>query len=256
MTHDDPETIEKKFFFDAHVFDEGHEEEEGPPPEPMFSAEELDQARADGFKKGFDQATQEEQTNRKQILTETLNHIGGEMGKLLAAEHLREKRYEQEALHLVLRIFKSVFPFYADRCGFEELKAALQSILEKHRQTPQISVFVTPDMAQGVEGFLKALPGQEQGFVFSVHSDETITDHSCRILWEDGGAMHNPQSVANDILTILEQTLAEDGFTRHDKEEPETLQDALLQKDDAAPTEEAQVEPQDSPAPDETGDTP
>lgn len=216
----------KKFMFDTNFFDDRLEEIDGEPPPPTFSLEELEAAKAESYKQGFDKATEESANSLNQAIANTLSKISKAIAPLFAAEQTREERFEQEALHLSLHIFETLFPVYKEAYGFEELKQTLANVIEKNRDTRTINVYVAPELSEGVGAHMGKLVAQAPDMSFEVNEDETLTGTTdCRLSWQDGGAFHNPGAVAKEVGTLLKQTLAQKGFTRHDECIEETAED-------------------------------
>lgn len=258
MENKDLGDTEEKFFFNVNVFDDDHEEEEEdlPPPPPMFSESELEAAKKAAFAEGQAQARQEEQQSREQAVSKTLAQITNQTSTLFATELEREKRYEHEAVHLTLRIFKDLFPLYNQSCGFAELERALKDTLDKHRQTKSIEVFVAPELGEHIQKSLDTLSGQNTALSFNVQEDSALTGHACRLQWADGGATHDPDKMATEIETILKQTLADDGFTGHDKEildakQTDEEKNDSIQDDTAGSQDDASPDPTIMETPDE-----
>lgn len=220
MKNKDLGDIDEKFLFNIHCFDEGYEEEEEdlPPPPPMFSEEELASEKAKSYQEGMAQARKEEINSREAATTKVLNKIANDSALLFAAEADRERKYELEVIQLTLRFFQSLYPFYHERCGFEELEKTLSDVLKSHRHTKAIEVFVQPDLKDMIEESLQGITNTHSNLTFTVIADKQIADAACRIKWEDGGAHHDPAKMATEILGILKQTLADEGISVHDDE--------------------------------------
>jgi flagellar assembly protein FliH len=202
--------IDEKFFFDAHVFDDAPpEDENAPPPPPTFSEEELAAAKKAGFQEGHSQ---------NQAIAHSLAAFTKEIHTLFAAENTRAKLYEQEAVHLTLRIFENVFPTYRDSIGFEELKQVVTSTIEKQRSSKSIKIYVVPGLKDGIEEHIKTITTPFPQMSCTVAADEKLAGNACRMAWDDGGATFDPSTVAQEVLNSLKQTLADDGFTGHDED--------------------------------------
>ena len=214
---------EEKFFFDQNVFDEedvndAELEEEEPPP-PVFSEDELEAAKNAAFQKGHAQATLEEKNSREQHLATLLQTLTKDMSTLFAQEEAREKLYEREVVALTSSIFEKLFPVYASAHSFDELKSALGSVLQSHGQKQDVIVRVNPDYSEGVETFLQTLKQSDPNIRFSVQSDETLQGTTCNLSWKDGGALHDNEALANEILGILQDGLAAQPSKGHDSED-------------------------------------
>ncbi len=214
--------IKEKFFFDQNIFDEdGNIEaeilEEEEPPLPVFSEAELEAAKKAAFDKGHAQAKQEEKDSRAQHLAIVLETLSKDMSTLFVQEQKREKLYEREAVQLTVSMFEKLFPYYAEKHGFEELSGALEGVLRGHGGKQVIQIRVNPAFSEGVTAFLQKLQTQNPDIRFTIQDDDTLQDHACKLAWEDGGALHDTQAMAEEVLSILKDGLAGGAATVHDK---------------------------------------
>lgn len=242
MNNSDVARKEEKFLFNVHVFDVPEEdeleipEEDLPPPPPVFSLEELEAAKAQAYKDGFAAAEAEAKASRAQALANIFDTISRDMKKLFDNEDLREESYEFEAVILAERIFKHVFPLYAEVAGFDELKATMRKIIQEHNGEGRIRVAVHPDMLEGTQSFLVMLSETNPDLRFDVKGDETIGLGGCKLGWEHGGAIRNSEAMALQIRQILQESLAARGAKGHDSEdghhEPETNTHSRTDKGD------------------------
>ena len=255
------EEKDKKFMFDMHCFDDGYVPEELPPPPPTFSEEELlaakNKARDAAYKEGYDKGKAEEIASREQAVRRTLNKITELLMPLIEAESKRNERYEQEAVHLSLRIFETLYPHFTKQLGFEELKAQLSAILKQQRLDVILQVQTAPDMLDGVTHFLNELSAQStHSFSFEVNSNDTLEAHEARLSWPDGGAFFQPEKTARAVLEILQQTLAQAGFTGHDKVTNEEIRTDAPKNDIVADMNTVETAQEDAPTPPEDMEKP
>jgi flagellar assembly protein FliH len=195
-----------KFFFDLNIFDEKEEPTE--PPPPMFSESDLELARQKAFAEGRQAALKESQESRDQYIAKSLEKLSQDTSVLFAAESAREKTYEYEAVRLCLAIFQKAFPLYQEKFGHEDLKRTLESILARQEGQKQITIHVTLDMVDDINRHLAKLKSGGLDLNFLVQGDETLAPGASRLSWTDGGAVRNPDSLANDIEAALKDLLA------------------------------------------------
>lgn len=219
----------KKFLFHVNIFDEEEEEEELEeelPPPPTFSEEELAEARKSGYEKGkgdgFIEATKAEEESRGQFIAETLERLSKETQTLFEQERARADMYEQEATELALGIFEKLFPLYNEQHGFDELKHSISQILQKQQNQLEIQIFVQPDIVQDIQALVGELNSNGMQTKFDVQGDETLSNGACRMSWNDGGAMRNPENLAEQIKALMKASLAGKATKSHDSiKEPE-----------------------------------
>lgn len=207
----------KKYFFNENIFDDGHTDE---PPLPSFSEQQLAEAKQKSTSEGRQQGLKEAETSQLKLTAQILDQINKQLTALTAAEAQREKIFEQETLALCLLIFERLFPVYNKTAGFEELKQSISDIIKQQEGQNQVAVMVTPDVVGAIETHLNSL--KESGFEikFTVKGDETLAPGACRLAWSEGGALRNPQMVADEIRSSIEQVLAKKGLKGHDKDQP------------------------------------
>ncbi|MCC6598380.1 MAG: hypothetical protein IT559_06290 [Alphaproteobacteria bacterium] len=214
---------DEKFLFNMHMFNSDEDAldkqlAEGEEPPVIYEEAEYEAAKAAAFAEGRKQAETEAAASRAQHLTALMDTVAKNITALFAQEYLREKIYEREAVDLTLKIFKKLFPAYTAAHGFEELQGFITGVLEKHSGQKKISIFVEPDFAAGVEKFITPLSAQHQGVNFAITADESVKSGSCKIRWEDGGAVKNNEAIAEEILGILQDALAAGSAKGHDKD--------------------------------------
>ena len=213
----------EKYFFTANIFDEEQVEEipeEVIPPPPVFSEAELDAVRRAALGEGKNQGMRETEQSRDRYIAETLERIAADTAVLFAAEHEREKLYEQDVLKLCLQVFAKLFPLYNQAHGFDELKHALTTILKKQEAQQKILVAVAPEFAEKVAVHLETLKTREDGPDLLVKGDPSIPPGGCKLSWHEGGAMRNPEILAEDIKSVIEQALAGSLPKGHDTQSP------------------------------------
>lgn len=215
---------EEKFLFNLHIFDADapapdDAEQETEPPPVVYSEAELEAAKAKAFAEGHKKGVEEETASRTRYLAGVMAEIARETTALFAQEHLREKLYEREAVDLAMKIFEKLFPAFTESYGFEELKAFIAAVLEQHGGRKKISVHVEPDLADGVEKFMEPLSLRYAGLRFAVVPDEGLAPGSCKVRWEDGGAVRDSRAIAVEIHHLLQDALAAGDTKGHDDRE-------------------------------------
>jgi flagellar assembly protein FliH len=213
----------EKFLFNKNIFDEPDIEDDAPeePPPPTFSEEELEQTRKTTYDLAYNQGLQDgikqEKESRDQQIAAVLKDISSQIGILFSAEQQRESIYEQESLRLCLAVFEQLFPEISERYGHEELSLSIASILEKQQGQTEIQIETHPYILEGIQNHLKTLPVDSALLSrLAFKENPSLAPLECRILWKDGGAVHNPADMALHIQTILQQALAGNGANRHD----------------------------------------
>lgn len=238
----------EKFLFNQHIFDEPEieEEEHEEPPPPTFSEEELETVRQTTHDRAFEQGKQsglaESKASRDEQIAQVLKKIGHDASLLFAAEEQREKLFERESVTLASAIFEKIFPEQRKQHGFEELKKSISAILKKQEGLSEIRVEVHPDVVEGIRSHITRM--NLQGGVqqrFDIVGNATLNELAVNIYWKDGGAIRDIAAIAEEIRTILHDTLAGEPFNSHDSNSDTTAENPLPQTPHA--TDSIQEEP-------------
>ena len=206
-------TSERKYLFDAHNFDLPDEPEvdpEAPPPPPVFSLEEISLARDEGFAQGRLAGLEEAAASREQYIASQLEKLAQEFRGILLAEQRREKLYETEVLTLCEAIFAKAFPELNRQYGMSEVLAVIRSVITTQQDIPKLVIDVPQGEMGEIVAALEKLPEYDSARIHLRESPE-IGRGSCRMSWQDGGALRNHAEIAARIaaeLTSPQQSLA------------------------------------------------
>ncbi len=224
------------FFFDQHVFDsdDPHAYEEQKPEKPEFTASELDAAKAQAFEEGKRAGVQENEASLTQSVLGLLQKVDRDMNVLRVAEQDRIQKFEAEALHLTHSIISKIFPVLNKTHGQEELQNMIASTLESQRSIEKLSLEVHGDMLPPLKVFLEQ---QDAGKNIALSSNSALGLDEFRITWPDGGLIVNRLDMVDEILTMIQETLAERGVTVHDN-----MDEDIDEKKITAPDNEGEPE--------------
>lgn len=199
----------RKFFFDVNNFDGPaipEPEEDAPPPPPVFSLEELGQAREASFEEGRAVGHEEEQQSRAQYIATQISELNTQILSLVLAEQIREKRFEQEALHLCRALVSKLFPALTLREGYEEIEQIISRVISR-QPLSQIHIEVPTEDIEEIKSHLLSLKDIEPERLHIVGSPD-LGKGSCRMKWQDGGAIRDHQALAAAIFAELDEVLA------------------------------------------------
>lgn len=201
----------EKYLFNQHIFDEPEEPEEPEaPPAPTFSEEELETVRQktydEAYKKGKEDGLEESKASRDQMIAQVLQKIAQDTIDIFNGEDKRENIFEQESLRLCLSVFNKCFPLYKKYIGLQDLENVLGSILENQHGQSKITIEVPEDAADGVREHLNTLSLEHSAQDrYNVIANNSLPQLSCKLKWEDGGAIRNLNEIADKIHTILQE---------------------------------------------------
>lgn len=230
-----------KFLFDLNNFDEP----DGPSEEeliPTFSEEELEAARQDGYNQGKQDGIAQEKASREQIVAEIIGQIRQTYQTLLTAEAMREQQYEEESLRLLHVALKTLFPTLNARLGLQEMEAMMERVIMSQKNQSKMIIHVPSNIRDDVDAALtEGLNDPSHQTKFQVLGNDALTEGSCTISWEDGGAVRNAPKLIETMILEVDRLLPEQ--TSHSDD---------VQKDDIKDIESQND--QDSEKPDQNGD--
>ena len=143
-----------KFLFDINNFDEPDEEISEEDLIPTFTEEELEAARKDGYDTGKQAGIAEEKAARDTRVAQHLGHIVQAYQTLVTAESLREKQYEEEALRLLHRSLRTLFPKLNQKLELAEIEHLMERIVQSASGKTKMIIHVPADIHDNIEEFI------------------------------------------------------------------------------------------------------
>lgn len=209
----------KPFFFDVNVFDEQaiarKEAEEKNLPKFEYTKEQLEQTRKAAYAEGKKAGSAEAQTSLSQSILQVVQKMDRNLTMLFASEEERNTRYEQETIALVHAIVKTIFPIYFQNHGLEELKHSIAQAITEQKNIPCIDVEVHESVASEIETYVKQVEA-DTGTKLSIRASKSVPPNHCHMVWQNGGVVLAKEKIAQHVLSLLQQTLAEQGISIHD----------------------------------------
>lgn len=201
-------TDANKYLFDLHNFDSGIGFDPENPPVPTFSEEELAAARAAGFADGVKKGLADAQASRDQQMLDLTRRITTDLQVLMSGEQVRNTRFETELLSLVQALYQKTFPILNAEYGLPQMVATIQATLSSLKETSMVVIEIAPQDMEDLTDHLKSMMAQHVGQI-TILPQSDIEAGSFRIKWKDGGAVRNPQELAEKLSTAITATLAE-----------------------------------------------
>lgn len=223
----------RKFFFDSNNFDGPSQkpvEDDLPPPPPVFSVEELDQARSVSFEEGRAQGLEEARVSRDQYIASQLSVLADNIRSLLLAEEMRKKRFEDDALLLCHSVFSKAFPSFSAKHSIDELLHVIRKVLSVQEQDKIVIEVPAADVTE-VSDHLSLMMEQEKGR-FLISAADDLQPGSCRMKWEYGGAVRDQEALVEAIMEEIEELLAPRLQNSHNTESEGNDTPALTEGDD------------------------
>lgn len=225
--------------FDLNNFDHGmidmsekYSEELEPPP-PIFSEEELENAKRLAMKEGIKQGKQQAESQQNQRIAKALEGLQLQISSLVKSEHERNVVFENEVLLLFKSLFESVMPLYYKEYGTSELCDLLKQAIESQQPDKQIDIIVSNEDKDAIETFI-----EQQGFFneISLLSDSQFASGHAELKWTHGGSIAHIPQTTHEILSLIQQTLEEKGIKGHDSPVADGIENAspLMEGSDIA----------------------
>lgn len=199
----------RKYFFDLNNFDGApvpEPEEDLPPPPPLFTEEQLAAEKNISFEEGRVSGRREETQSREQYIAIQISELNTQILSLVLSEQMREKRFEQEVLYLCRTLVMKLFPALISREGYNEIETIIERVILK-QPTSKISIEAPKEDVNDLKSYLLSLKDIDPGRLEITGSDD-LSKGSCRMKWQDGGAVRDHESLAARIFAELDEVLA------------------------------------------------
>lgn len=199
----------RKYFFDANNFDGNsapEPEEDLPPPPPIFSEDELAAAKNSSFEDGRLKGHQEEQQSRGQYIATQVSELNTQILSLVLSEQMREKKFEHEVIHLCRALIGRAFPTLTAREGYSEIENIIARVIATQPKS-QIHIGVPKDDVEDIKTYLLSLKDIEADRLHIIGADD-LPKGSCRMKWQDGGAIRDHDGLTAKIFEELDGVLA------------------------------------------------
>ncbi len=199
------DVAERKYFFDRNNFDTPRAGETAP---AVFSEEELSVEKARSLEDGKRQGMAEATRSREKQVADALSRIAQGMATLFAAESVREKLFEEEAVRLTAQALSVIFPILNKRYGMDELKSTIREVLRNHEQETGIAIEVSSECKDEIEALI-AQTESLKPFMnrVKIEPKDGLPPGDCRLIWKNGGAVRDTGHLVGEILRRLEQLL-------------------------------------------------
>jgi len=219
------------------------------PEATMFSEDEMDAARDEGFAAGREAAISDAANATELEIFDLLSNISSGFDKLFALQNTRNVEIFDASINAALAVTKKCFPHLTETHGVAEIDAMVREILSGLIGAPKVVISVRPDLQSSFEARFATI-AQQSGFEgrISVLADPDLDGSDCRIDWTDGSAERNLDALWQRIDEIIEHNLAlvtrstpptQDQTSKTDSEETDTA--AVLPPANSAPAPEIEA---------------
>jgi flagellar assembly protein FliH len=197
----------RKFTFDT-VFD-GDRVIVPPKPKTAFTAQEVEQARAEGFEAGQRTVVAKAEADAAAALAESVRAIRGAMTALSALAH----EHRAGSARLAMAAGKRIADAALDRFPEAPALAALDALAREVEAQPRLTVRTSAARLPRLEAALTHAC-DTAGFQgrLVVKTDPGLADAAFTFDWGEGRAAFDPEAAAERIAVALEEALSAEGL--------------------------------------------
>ncbi|MDK9722124.1 MAG: FliH/SctL family protein [Rhodospirillales bacterium] len=214
----------RKFMFDLsfdkplvkpqpkNQIEEAQEEAEPEPPPPVYSEEELFQARDESYQRGREDGLREAEESRAFLESNALRAVSEQLAGLFAAEKRSSEANERAAIQVAQALLKKLAPSLAKREGLSDIEALMKECLMRLGKEPRVVVRVAEDLADAVRSKVEGLVSESgfEGRVVVIGGPGlAVTD--CKVEWADGGAERDFERLLAEVDEVVERYLEPEG---------------------------------------------
>jgi flagellar assembly protein FliH len=174
-----------------------------PPPEPVFSAEELQAARAaawnDGMAAGRDEAEAGLQARRNRMI----ENMTTQLGQLLATTEAAASSVEQDAVRIGVAVVRALYPYsFREEARLEIIRAIRDVLQAQENGAAQLCLTIAAADEEWLTPALAAFGSQR----FRLRIENAMTAGDFRLEWADGGLERLQADIWQRITALLPET--------------------------------------------------
>ena len=193
-------------------------------PDPVaatYSEEELSAARQEGFAAGKEEGVTESLGELENNMCQILDKIALGISGVVKDQNAFNEKTTNDALQLTLSICRKLFPVLSEEGKLSEVSSMTESMVSQILAQPKITIFVNSNiiasLKEKIDPFLT-----ERGYqgIATILEDPSLPISGCRIQWQDGEALRNPEVVLQDIEQIISSSLNDQTLVANLSQEP------------------------------------
>ncbi len=209
-----------RFLFDLDFDDARNLGEK--PPEPTFTADELNAARGVARAEGIEAGRAEAMRSIERRLGENLGQIGQRLAEAAQARDAALQEIERNAVGLCTAMMRRLFPEFQRRHGSGEIEQLVRDSLRIMVDEPRVVVRLSDENLDKLQERIKGA-ATAAGFAGKIVmlSDDQVAPGDCVIEWADGGTERNGDRLWAEIdaairrLTTNDQAATPEGGPAH-----------------------------------------
>ena len=183
---------------------------ESKPVTPTFSEEDLESARQESFAAGKERGVQETLNGAENMMCQILDTIATGISNVAQDQSAFNEKTENDTLKLTLSICRKLFPALSEEGKLSEVSTMTKSVISQILSQPRITIFTNADIVTALKEKIDPFLA-EKGYegIASVMEDPSLPVSGCRIQWQNGQAVRNPEAGLQDIEQIVSASLAD-----------------------------------------------
>ena len=193
-------------------------------PDPVaatFSEEELLAARQEGFAAGKEEGVKESLGELENNMCQILDKIALGISGVVKDQNAFNEKTTNDTLQLTLSICRKLFPVLSEEGKLSEVSSMTESMVSQILAQPKITIFVNSNiiasLKEKIDPFLA-----ERGYegIATILEDPSLPVSGCRIQWQDGEALRDPEVGLQDIEQIVSSSLNDQNLVANLSQEP------------------------------------
>jgi flagellar assembly protein FliH len=177
---------------------------EAPPPEPSFTAAELEDARRAAFRDGRDAGRMAARAEFEAAGQAALATIAAELGTAAGAASEAAETAAEGAVRLVLGILERLHPSLAPNLAQADIALMVSTLLPHLATEPKLTLRLCPPLVDSLRQKVQAIAA-EAGFAgdIVVRPDPNIAPDGAALTWSAGAALRDPPALCTALFAAL-----------------------------------------------------
>jgi len=178
------------------------------PPLPSYSEEELEAARQEASKSGWEAGKKAAMDEAERALTDSLAGISSQLAELQQSTMASTELHLCDTANLATVLVRRLFPKLNEHYGLAEIDSLIGDCLEHLRDEPRLVLRVSNGLLEPVRKKMENLlprTGFEGKLVYL--GDDTMGTSDVRLEWADGGAERNCARQWEEIDALIARAM-------------------------------------------------
>lgn len=168
------------------------------PKEPSFSLKDMEQARAEAKRQGYDEGLEAAKLSLEQKCEVLIHSIVQKINDFEDEDQKRHDLYIQNSVNVTNKAVTTLMAPLLDHSKIDLLQKSLADFFEGHSHKSQMTLFVHPTMIDPITPYIGMLSPN-----VVMEPDETLMDSDAKLKWVDGEFKYEPSQMVDHILNIL-----------------------------------------------------